>query len=199
MNLLILNGPASPNLNGNSRYRGTCRAVPSHCDDAPDDHEINKLFFWYLEEGGEEGVVHDSTKALRFAALWNERLPGERQFEVVEVTEVNVPPSGNGPLLGFDISCALGGYSLLAGWVSETSKTEELPEAIWELSNLLGRFYTPQLNEHALFPTREQAAMCLRSMVALQSLSPNLYESGDLRDFRVVGVFQLGGDSMNER
>jgi hypothetical protein len=124
--------------------------------------------------------------------LWNERLPKERQFEVVEVTERYVPPSGGGALLGFDISSGLGGYSLLIGGLTEIPKVGALPDAIWELANLLARCYSPQLNKHGLFPTPESAAMCFRSMVALQSLSPNLYESGDLRNFRVIGVYLLG-------
>lgn len=191
MHLLILNGPASLRCSVNPRYRGTHRAVPSHCDAVPDDDEINRLFVWYLREGGEEGIVGDAAKALRFAELWNARLPKSEQFEVVEVIEGNMNPSSGGTLLGFDISSGLAGYSLLAGWLSEVPKVEDLPDAIWELSNLLSRYYTPQLNEHGLFPTRELAAMCLRSMAALQSLSPNLYESGDLRKFGVVGVYLL--------
>ena len=183
----------------NSHYRGTHRAVPSHCDEMPDDQEINRLFFWYLDEGGEEGVVRDAAKALRFAELWNERLPKDEQFEVVEVTEGNEPPSGGGSLLGFDISSGLGGYSLLAGWLSEIPKVEGLPDAIWEMSNLLARFYGPQLNAFGLFCTRESAAMCLRSMVAMQSLSPNMYESGDVRDFRVLGVYLLGTAKVEEK
>ena len=44
-------------------YRGTDRVLPYHCDELPDEHEANKAFFWFIEEGGELGVVHDLSKA----------------------------------------------------------------------------------------------------------------------------------------
>ncbi len=148
MHLLLLDGPASQLPGFNPSYRGTHRAVPSHCDDMPDDEEINELFFWYLEEGGEEGVVRNRAKALRFAELWNRRLPRDRQFEVVEVIGDSVAPSGGGRVLGFDISSGLAGYSLLVGGLAEIPKTKPVPDAIRKLANLLARFYRPKLNEH---------------------------------------------------
>ena len=195
MNLLILSGPASPSPALSAAYRGTYRAVPSHCGEVPDQSEINELFLWYLNEGGEEGVVHDRVKAVRFATLWNERLARDQLFEVVEVTDDNEPPQGAVVLLGFDISSGLAGYSLLAEGLSVRAAPGTMPVAIWELWNLLARSYGPKLNANGLFPTNDDAAMCLRSMTALQSLCPDLYEGGDLHEFRPIGVHLLHGDS----
>ena len=63
MNLLILNGASYPTCSPNHHYRGTDRKVPTYCDALPRDHEINQLFRWFLEEGGESGVVHESFKS----------------------------------------------------------------------------------------------------------------------------------------
>jgi len=59
---------------------------------------------WFLEEGGELGVVRDLSNALRFAELWNTRLKPEDRFEVVEVVDGDANPKGNGYFLGFDLS-----------------------------------------------------------------------------------------------
>jgi len=189
MNLLILNGPVAPGLGYNRHYRGVHRRTPSYCDGLPEDHEINRLFYWYLDEGGEEGVVHDIAKACKFAQLWNDRLSKNEQFEVIEVVRGNAPPHAGRSFLGFDICLGFGGHSLLAGWLSEIPKSEGLSDAIWELANLIARFYSRQLNQHGLFPTSESAAQCLRSMAALQSVCPNVYEGGDLQGYQVVGVY----------
>lgn len=191
MKLLILNGPRSPQLRGHCPpYRGTYRAHPTHCDEVPDDHEINRLFFWFLEEGGELGVVRDCSKALRFAELWNARAEQEGRFEVLEVEEGDAPPESGGHFIGFDLSS---GYnsSLLAWGLDLTPGVSQLKEPIRELCGLLSRYYAPQLNGQGLFQSREVAVLCLRAMIALQDLSPNLFEGGNLREFRTVGLYAI--------
>src|SRR5439155_26446134 len=113
MKLLILNGPRDPQPIQNPLYRGTYRSHPTHCDALPDDHEINKLFFWFLEEGGELGVVHNLSKALRFAELLNSYFAGRQHFEVIEATEGDSTPESGGALLGFDLSA---GYNNSLLW-----------------------------------------------------------------------------------
>jgi hypothetical protein len=188
MNLLILDGPRDHRAGNNPLYRGTYRAHPTHCDELSDDDEINKLFFWFLEEGGELGVVRDVSKALRFAELWNERLPPKYGFEVVEVTEGNMRPQNTGKFVGFDLSA---GYnnSLLSSGLRQSLGVSQLVEPIRDLWDLVGRHYAPQLNVQGLFQTSEIASLCLRSMIALQDLCPNLFEGGNLRDFRCVGLY----------
>jgi hypothetical protein len=191
MSLLILDGPRDPRPGRNPLYRGTDRAHPSHCDELPDDDEINKLFFWFLEEGGELGVVHDLRKALRFAELWNARLREKDRSEVVEATDGGAHPQNSGAFIGFDLSA---GYnnSLLAWGLKQFAGLNQLTEPIRELCDLMSRHYAPQLNGQGLFQTLEVASLCLRSMIALQDLSPSLFEGGDLRDFRTVGLYIIG-------
>jgi hypothetical protein len=190
MNLLILDGPRDPRPGNNPLYRGTSRAHPSHCDELPDDHEINKLFFWFLEEGGQLGVVRDITKALRFAELWNARLKEKNRFEVVEVADGDAHPQSSGVFLGFDLSA---GYnnSLLSSGLKQFLGVNQLREPVRELWDLVSRHYAPQLNGQGLFQTFEVASLCLRAMTALQDLSPNLFEGGNLREFRVVGLYSV--------
>ncbi len=185
MNLLILNGPRDPRTAQNPLYRGTYRLHPSHCDEVPDDDEINRLFFWFLDEGGELGVVDDIAKAQRFADLWNARLKEPDHYEVVEATDADPGPTHGGTFLGFDLSA---GYnsSLLAGGLKQSQGPSHLPEAIRQLCDLISRHYAPQLNSAGLFQTLEAATQCLTAMTALQDLHPNLFEGGDLRDFKPV-------------
>lgn len=205
MNFLILNGPRSPRAAAYPHYRGTYRAHPTYSERLPEDSEINKLFFWFLEEGGELAVVHDLSKALRYAELLNDHpLPRRSHFEVVEVTDGDEPPHVGGELLGFDVSS---GYnnSLLWWWQpatqpgaiasvernGDTSPSATIfPEPIRALSTLIKRFYTPRLNRNGLFQTPVSASECLRDMDALQQLCPNLYEGESLKDnFCATGVY----------
>lgn len=192
MNLLILDGPRDPRSSNNPQYRGTYRAHPSHCDNLSDDQEINKLFFWFLEEGGESGVVRDVTKALRLAQLWNARLK-ENRFEVVEIADGDMHSQSSGIFMGFDLSA---GYnnSLLSSGLKQFLGVNQLREPIRELWDLVSRHYAPQLNGQGLFQTLEVALLCLRAMTALQDLSPNLFEGGNLREFRPVGLYRIAED-----
>ena len=90
-NLLVLAGPLYPTMRPNPKYRGTCRACPFHFDDLPEEHEANALFYWFLEEGGELGVVHDERKARRLSDLSNQYGQG-KSYEVIEVVDGNSTP-----------------------------------------------------------------------------------------------------------
>lgn len=190
MKLLLLDGPRDPRAARSVHYRGTSRAHPTYCDALPEDHEINRLFHWFLEEGGELGVVRDRKKALRFAELRNSYLPASGHFEVVEVTDGAEPPEVGGLFMGYDLS---EGYnnSLLVWELRSFLSGNSLAQPIRELCDLLSRYYSPQLNGQGLFQTVEMASLCLKSMTALQDLSPNLFEGGDLRRFKVVGLYRV--------
>lgn len=189
MNLLILNGARDPRAAKFPQYRGTYRAHPTFLDSAARDDEVNQLFFWFLEEGGELGMVHDPVKALRYAALLNERLDGMSRFEVVEAAKGDAVPQAGVEFLGFDLSAGCNN-SLLWWWGPEPPMARgALPEAIRELGNLIHRYYGPRLNKHGLFQELQIASECLRSMDALQQLSPNLYEGESLQSgFEAVGL-----------
>jgi len=186
---LILDGPRDSRTAYNPKYRGTYRSHPTHCGELSDDSEINELFFWFLEEGGELGVVHNSAKAFRFAQLWNSRIAGNSRFEVIEATDSNRPESG-GQFIGVDLSA---GYnnSLLSCGLKLCSEVSHLAASIGELCGLVSRHFSPELNESGLFQNFEIASFCLRSMIALQDLSPNLFEGGDLREFQCVSLYAL--------
>jgi len=197
MNLLILNGTRDQHPGNNPLYRGTYRSHPTHCAEVPDDSEINQLFFWFLEEGGELGVVRNLSRALKFAKLWNARLPENSRFEVVEVTDENAHAQSHGDLIGFDLSSGYNNSFLFSG-LKQFAGVNQVRAPIRELLDLLSRHYAPQLNGQGLFQTFELASLCLRSMIALQDLSPNLFEGGDLSDFRPVGLYSVAMNSIDD-
>ena len=189
MNLLLLNGPSYPNPKRNPHYRGTDRAHPTYWDSLPKDHEINRLFFWFLEEGGEAGVVHDQKKSKRYVEILNAHSK-DRLFDLVEVTDGITPSVCGGHFLGFDISFFYSSSLLVDGFESPPGLSA-LPAAIHNLCDLLNRHYRPQLNSSGLFQSHEAATSCLQSMIALQTLSPNLFEGDNLNRFGVNGIFLL--------
>jgi hypothetical protein len=187
MNLIVLGSPIGPYQN--PAYRGVDRAHAWNCDALPKDHEINVLFYWYLEEGGEFGLVHDFAKARRFAELWNERLGSDR-FEIVEVTEDNAAPVGVGELLGFDI--AAGYHFSLAGVARmDLDQLKDVDKSQRTLLELLIAHFASTFNSKLLFETYEDAALCLRVMRVLNALWPNSFEEGDLSEFKVLGLYRV--------
>lgn len=190
MKLLILDGARDPRSLDRDRYRGTYRAHPTYCDALPESHELNQLFFWFLEEGGELGVVRDLRKARRLAELWNAQTTTNTRFEVVEVTDGAVQPEGEGVFLGYDLSA---GYnlSLLAFGLMSAEDGQPIPERAGDLWRALKTKCTPELNAHGLFQTYASALGCLTLMLALQRRSPDFFEGGDLTNFAVTGLYSL--------
>ena len=92
--------------------------------------------------------------------------------------------------IGYDLSA---GYnnSLLSWGLKSTASSNRVAEPIGELYDLISRHYAPQLNGQGLFQTWEAASLCLRAMTALQDLSPNFFEGGNLREFRPVGLYRI--------
>jgi len=155
---------------------------------------------WFLEEGGQSGVVKDVRKALQYAALLNSQ-PGSQlnRFEVVQVVTDDAQSNASGKLLGFDLSSGFSN-SLLWWWGPEprVGDSPSLGEPIRTLGDLVYRFYGPQRNENGLFPTVAIASGCLSAMDALQHLCPDLFESEDLRsNFRPVGLYLVPPDERN--
>lgn len=187
MNIMILGHPLRRGLDMSQAYRGTYRSHPTFCRNHAEGDEVNRLFFWFLDEGGESGVVHDVARALRYAQLLNEQHDGER-FEVVELVEPEaIEPEAPGRLLlGFDASLGFA-TSLLVTGLRSFAPVNRLAWEIVEIADLITRFYAPQLNAQGLFQTPEMAALCIKSMMALQRLHPNLYEGDDR--FRAIAVF----------
>jgi hypothetical protein len=188
MNLLILDGIEAIPPGRKSAYRGTSRIGPTYCGELPADHEINRLFRWYIDEGGETGVVHNLPNAIRFAHLCNSHMASNGHFEVIEAVGPADRKESDGRFIGVDLSEGFGN-SLLQWGLKTFTGIHTLPPPIQEIANLLSRFYSPRLNSMGLFDVSEMASACLRSITAVQTLSPNIYEGGSLTRFRPVSIY----------
>jgi hypothetical protein len=111
-------------------------------------------------------------------------------FEVIEVVDDNEYPSGSRRLLGYDLS-AYYNASLLQSGLKSFPELSTLPHLIERRCEALNDTYGSQLNSCGLFEAYEIAASCLREIMALQMLCPNLFEGGGLNCFRVIGVYAV--------
>ena len=88
-------------------YRGTYRDRPYYCDRVGEDHEVNKAFFWFVQNGREAkandlDIVHDLGRAKEIALAYKHH--AEQEFEVIEVTLEGEEPSAGEHFLGYDLS-----------------------------------------------------------------------------------------------
>ena len=187
-NLLVLNGPRYPTRKPNASYRGTFRSSPGYFGDLSNDHEANELFLWFIEEGGELGVVHDEQKAGKLRDFCNSHGSGGA-FELVEVAEGEMAPVLAGEFLGFDLSQGFNNSLLWSGLDRQIPGDPELPVRV--LANTVFRCFSKGLNGNGLFSSAETASQCRASLMALQALEPNLLEGDGLEKFVVVGVFSV--------
>lgn len=188
MKLLILDGSVSPKDRLNPTYRGTYRAHPLYDDSRTDEHEINQMFRWFIEEGGELGVVHDPRMALTYAELCNKHFPS-KHFEVIEVVLGKGGSSAGGKFLGFDLSQGYNNSLIFGGLKTKyPPNTHDPVDVLWRV---VSSFFAPQLNKYGLFSDFDTASFCLDSMIALQSLKDNMFEGDDLAKFKVVGIYLL--------
>jgi hypothetical protein len=195
LDLLILKKNLGPGADAAAAYRGTERARPVHFRNLPDTHMANQLFFWFLEEGGERGVVHDLKRAKQLAGLLN--LFGDSVFfEVVQVGTERATTPGRGGFLGFDVSAGFNnsvirGFVLHdpGGSVPNTPSVDDGPAG--ELSSLHRRFFLPKLNDHRIFQHYDDADFCLRTARALNTLRPGLIEGTDLSEYAVTSVYKV--------
>lgn len=185
---LILNGPRYPSRSPNLAYRGTFRRAPGYFENLPEDHEANGLFLWFLQEGGELGIVHDRQKARRLRDFCNSCGSGGK-FELVEVTDGEKGPFFGEEFLGFDLSQGLNNSLLWAGLDRQVPGDPGLPIRV--LTNTIFRLFSKELNSNGLFSTFETAMQFRASLVALQALEPNLFESDALEKFKPLSIFLL--------
>ena len=115
-------------------------------------------------------------------------MAGKGSFEVIEVTEGNAASEGQGTFIGFDLSAGYNNSLLWCG-LNSGGSLEGIPQSVRDMWNSLRDLYAPQLNKNGLFQTFQLASECLRSMTALQDLSPNFFEGGDFGSFRVTGLY----------
>src|SRR5438105_1264840 len=106
MRLLIVGKPVGRGIaEERLKYRGTYRDRPYYCDQFSEDHEVNKAFFWFIQNGREGAdneldVVFDLRRAKALAAVYKRYT--DQEFEVVEVTSGAESPSAGKQFLGYD-------------------------------------------------------------------------------------------------
>ncbi len=97
--------------------------------------------------------------------------------------------------LGYDLSCGFH-FSLLAQGleVSEEQKSSWAEDSklriLLPLVQLIAAHFVPKLNANTLFDSCQDAEFCLKCMMALQKLYPNLWE-GDKAVFEIVGLYKV--------
>jgi hypothetical protein len=161
---------------------------PRYLENLSEIHEANRLFHWFLEEGGELGVVHDEVKARRLCALSNTYAAPE-SYEIVEVVEADAKPVIGREFLGFDISQGYNNSLLWSGLKTLVRGEPDIPTRV--LANTLFRLFAEKLNSAGLFSGFDTAARCRASLIALQALEPNIIEGISLEKFAIVGLFAL--------
>jgi hypothetical protein len=196
MKYLVLDGESYAVPFRYSAYRGTERKEPPCVNELPAESEVNRWGLWYVDELEQFGGIRELAKArecLQFCKLYFPQM----HFELIGISKDRAPRDNDAKLLGFDISFAGVGNSLLfmTGFIG--GPYEKPPgEPILLLDDLLRRYFCPKLNEFGLFHTFDDAAHCRRAMIALHSFDSNLYEGGRLEVFEVTGVYLiLGTDS----
>jgi hypothetical protein len=167
-------------------YRGVDRRTPYFVSHYSEDAPVNQAFFWYCDEGGELGSVHDLQKAKALVELYSQLIPAQR-FEVIEVILNNRSILLNSNMLGFDL--VAGRYSLLS-WGLKFRNKPSIPAQVESLVYLIEDFFQPKLNKYGLFTTYEIASYCLQCMLATQNLYPNLWEN-EQTTFQIAGLAQV--------
>lgn len=171
---LILNGPRDSRTPSGTSYRGTYRMHPRYFGHLPRNHELNQFFLWFLEEGGESGVIENWGKAAEYVNALNKVAEAE-SFELIEITLPNATPRVAEIFLGLDISS---GYnsSLLWWGLRPTPSLQNVPASVTPLLELLGTKYAPALNSNGLFESFDIAEECLSLMDAVQDEIPSFFE-----------------------
>lgn len=145
MRLLILNGPRDPYIDASTTYRGTYRAHPTFTDAYPDHHPVNLLFAWFIDEGGENGVVRNLERALEYSRVLNACSCSQSHYEVVEVVSRDEEPESCGTLLGYDLSSGCSNSLLYYGLNYDTNSPGLSLDTRDLLENIQHRF-SPLLN-----------------------------------------------------
>lgn len=190
MKLKVL-GVSQDALSMPRNYRGVERYPPFY----ETDSNANQLFYQYLYSSDDLGFVQDLDLCQRMVEVYGSLAPPQ-QYEVVEVTEGDQPPVlPMTEFLGFDIACVYRISLLSWGLAFDTVDTDKWPatdliHTMEPLFQLVMAYFRPKLNRNGLFDEHGVARFFLDTMVALQKIRPNLWESDDC-EFQVLGVWQV--------
>ncbi len=192
MDFLILKKSLGPGADLVASYRGTERAHPMHFANLPDNHVANQLFFWFVDEGGTRGVVHDLKRAKQLVELLN--LFGDTVFfEIVQVEASRALVTGKGGFLGFDVSAAFNPSLVRRILLQEDTekRLQGADTAAYELSALQRAYFVPRLNDHRLFQSYDDAEFCRKTARALSELVPAWIEGSDLSEYAVTALYKV--------
>jgi hypothetical protein len=164
-------------------YRGTYRTYPSYVENDSSNSVVNTYFHWFVQQGGELGIVYDRKKALETVEAYA-KLNQSQHFEVIRLLGEKDESGVGEEFIGFDI-CSKSYYSPLA-WKFYKHSEEEFSAA--PLLQLAQKYFTQLLNDKGLFSDKGDAEFCLQCLQALDVGWPNLFESGDSKCFEVVGL-----------
>ncbi len=191
MNEFIIRGTGI--FANHTRYNGTYRTSPTYVSELSENSPANTLFLeWYLQEGGEAGIVSDLEKAKEMVAVYDE-LESPQRFEIIRIVrEWTEDRPNDEEFLGLDLSDSHYYYSLLS-WgldvlINEDADNEPIIQMILPLLKLVEVHFKPLLNQNGLFDCKDDAELCLDCMMALQAIRPGLYEDPTHSAFRVVGL-----------
>jgi hypothetical protein len=178
-------------LDGYDHYKGTYRTSPSYIEELPENSEVNKLFRWYIDVGGELEIISDIEQAKKIVEIYKNLTPPQI-FEVVRILEVNEQPLENEEFLGFDLSCQY--YYSLLSWeldiVNKKIEKDRLIQQILPLIKLVKKYFKPLLNKNCLFDDSETAKFCLECLMALQDIKPGIFEDKE-EIFEVIGLSKV--------
>lgn len=190
MNKFLILGISMPGCS--TIYKGTYRTSPTFVEGLDGDSRSNKLFRWYVEEGGESGVVTTIEKALEMVREYKALEPSQH-FQVVRLLDPTEGVILKEELLGFDISCRFY-YSLLSWGLQVNDLSGHAGnKTLTPLLRLISLFFSQQLNGNGLFSSSETAVFCKECLLTLQDLFPGLWEVNGHGKFEVVGLSHVSG------
>lgn len=189
LDLRILGSPnADPAVKSHPAYRGLFREYPYYVEGVGDRHRANRAFFWFVEEGGEEGTVQDLARAKDLVEAYRTCDPPQF-FEIIELVSGDGSPEAGKTFLGCELVC--GNHFPLSWNLDLTLPGDSEDDPLMPLFRLIENHFRLKLNEYRLFEDFDTAKFCLDCMLALQKFRPGLWESEENSDFKVVRLYKV--------
>jgi hypothetical protein len=195
MRFYIVNRWSETPLTEGLNYRGVIRGTPEYRSELAPEHEVNRAYRELMNHIGTDLGLGDISVAREVCLKYAQSFPSDG-WEVIALVEQGEVWSGNGTLLGVDLTC---GDSLITKGILR--RRDFLPGTVRAamaelftdysgasaLMELISRYFRERLNENVLFPDVYEAEFCRECMLELQECRPNLYEGS--ADFRIVSVY----------
>ena len=215
MRLLLL----SKSVNNGRSYRGTDRVSVFALYSTSDRNYLGIRRVWdehqerfgKAEPGPEEiedtrrlgwspSVVRDIAEARWLVEAF--RNYAGLDFEIIEITKGRAEPTIGGKFLGYDLSASYDESFLKYGLEERPLEIHDdhipgdpykkpLAHAVLVLTE---KYFGPRLNANGLFDDYNEAAFCLKCMVAIPFISPESYEQEDTEGesaYEVLGLYDV--------